>query len=172
MRALLLVITFLGLAGCRAEIPVAGSPSAPAATGVTPGVTTSADPRAAPFRVTIAGRAYRIEAYVWRDFMPISPPDGKPMIASIKAIAEDGAPFPTTITADRVWVYGSATWESAPTEVRRSPEGGAPPSQIEVVARDGRKWDPGTKVDVTLRLVSGGASYLVRVTGVIIERTS
>ena len=129
--------------------------------------------------VAIEGRSYRISAaspagatVLWRDFMPVSPPDGRPLVASIRVESADGAPFPQDITVDHVWVYGPSTWETAPTEVRRSPEAGTPPSQLEVVARDGPKWNPGTKVDAVIRLRSKTGIYFLRLAGITIERTS
>lgn len=128
-------------------------------------------------QVSIGGRSYRIGpessgTYLWRDFMPISPPDGRPLAASIRVVAVDGAGFPSDITVDRVWVHGPGVWETAPAEVRRAPDAGTPPSQIEVFANEGPKWDPGIEVDVVVRMRSGGASYFLRATGLEIRRTT
>jgi len=93
-------------------------------------------------------------------------------MASIQVVAGDGGTFPRDITVDRVWLYGPTVWDTAPAEVRRAPQAGTPPQQIEVVATDGPKWEPGIEVDVVLRLRSGAATYFLRLTGVTIERTS
>ena len=84
----------------------------------------------------------------------------------------DGGAFPPDITADRLRVNGPSLWNTAPTEVRRAPEAGTLPSQIEVVARDGPSWDPGTRVDLVIRLRSGAATYYLEFTGLTVERAS
>ena len=109
---------------------------------------------------------------MWRDFMPVAPPGGQPLIASIQVVAADGGAFPPDITVDRVWIYGPTVWDSAPAEVRRAPEGGTPPDQIAVIARDGPKWEPGIEVDIVLRLRLGAATYFLRLVSVEIQRAS
>ncbi|MGH2492566.1 MAG: hypothetical protein ACRDF9_13795, partial [Candidatus Limnocylindria bacterium] len=140
-----------------------------------PTAASSPAPASVPDQVTIDGRSYRIapdSPYLWRDFMPISPPGGRPLAASIRVVAVDGGTFPRDITVDRVGVHGPSVWEIVSPEVRRSPEAGTPPSQIEVFANEGPKWEPGIEVDVVIRLVSGGAAYFLRASGVEIHRTT
>jgi hypothetical protein len=148
-------------------------PSAAASPGPSP------DPSSVPDHVTINARPYRIApasagggTYLGRDFMPISPPGGHPLMAAIEVVAEDGGVFPEDITVDRIWIYGPTVWDTAPTEVRRAPEAGTPPDQIEVIARDGPKWEPGIEVDVVLRLRLGAATYFLRLVSVEIQRAS
>ena len=102
--------------------------------------------------------------------MPGSPPSG--LIASVRVVAADGNGFPPEITADRLWVDGPSVWDATPAEVRRAPYAGTLPSQIEVVARNGPNWDPGTRVDVVIRLRSGASTYYVRLNGITIDRAS
>src|SRR5205823_1965386 len=138
--------------------------AAPPATS-TPAVSAAAE-------VTIAGHAYRIaDAYLWRDFMPVSPPDGKPLAASVK-IAVGSGTFPADVTADHLWVYGPTLWDTTAIEVRRAPLAGTPADQIEVFASGGPTWDLGTKVDVVVELRSGNATYQLKISGVTIQRTS
>lgn len=139
----------------------------------------SPDPSSVPDHVTINARSYRIApasagggTYLGRDFMPVSPPGGRPLMASIWVVAEDGGVFPQDITVDRIWIYGPTVWDTAPAEVRRAPEVGTPPDQIVVVARDGPKWEPGIEVDLVLRLRLGATTYFLRLTSVAIERGS
>ncbi|HJW48343.1 MAG TPA: hypothetical protein VJ726_02895, partial [Candidatus Limnocylindria bacterium] len=55
----------------------------------------SPDVSTVPDQVTINGRSYRIApasasgSYLWRDFMPVSPTGGRPLMASIRVVAED-----------------------------------------------------------------------------------
>jgi hypothetical protein len=148
-------------------------PSAAASPGPSP------DPSSVPDHVTIDARSYRIApasagggTSLVRDFMPVSPPGGRPLMGSIEVVAEDGGVFPQDITVDRIWLYGPTVWDTAPAEVRRAPEAGTPPDQIEVIARDGPKWEPGIEVDLVLRLRFGAATYFLRLTSVAIERGS
>ena len=41
----------------------------------------TSDRALAPHIVAIAGATLRVDASLWRDFQPISPPDGKPLAA-------------------------------------------------------------------------------------------
>jgi hypothetical protein len=148
-------------------------PSAAASPGPSP------DPSSVPDHLTINARSYRIApasagggTYLGRDFMPVSPPGGRPLMASIQVVAEDGGVFPQDITVDWIWIYGPTVWDTAPAEVRRAPEAGTSPDQIEVVAADGPKWEPGIEVDVVLRLRSGAATYFLRLSSIAIERGS
>ena len=135
-------------------------------------VTSPLGPVSPTAQATIDGRTFRIaDAYLWRDFMPISPPDGKPLAASLKIQVDSGA-FPVDVTVDRIWVYGPTVWEPALFEVRRSPDAGTPADQIEVFANGGPKWDPGSEVSVDVRLISGGTTRILRVTEVTIQKTS
>ena len=100
--------------------------------------------------VTVDGATLVLETYIWRDFQPISPPDGKPLIAVLRVKTADGSPVPRTVTADRAWVIlGSDIWETAVVE-EQSRTAGA--SYFEVVARNGPKWGPDVTVDVAVRL--------------------
>lgn len=45
-----------------------------------------------PDTIYIEGRQVYLSTYMWRDFMPISPPDGKPLIAIMSITAVDTIP--------------------------------------------------------------------------------
>lgn len=128
------------------------------------------DLRAAPTAATLAGQSVSIESYLWRDFAPISPPDGKPLIAVVRLNAADGAPLAPGVTADSVWVISEMeAWAArAVQEQPRSSTG----AYLEVVARDGPKWGPGVRVDVVVRArdVLGRVVY-VRAADQLIHRT-
>lgn len=144
------------------------TPSSPPAATDSPAM-----PATATAAVTINGREFRIAAAttrVWRSFMPGSPPTGA--IASVRVVAADGGPFPQDITVDRLRVDGPTVWDVAPSEVRRAPEAGTLPSQIEVVARAGPNWDPGAQVGLMIRLRYGGAAYYLHVTGLTVGSPS
>lgn len=122
--------------------------------------------KAAPTKITIAGRSYKVEAFVWRDFMPISPPDGKPMIASIKLIVEDGNSVPENLLPHKLWVMksgGGEVWETSFTDEPIFSKG-----NVQIIARNGPKWEPDTDIDVVVQLLDGNGSsnsnkiYLLR----------
>ena len=108
----------------------------------------------APTRVVLAGKSLALHALLWRDFMPISPPDGKPLVVVLQVRTEDGSEVPAIVRADMAWVLnGADAWSTVPREERSRSET-AP--VYELVARDGPKWGPGITVDVVIRLRDGG----------------
>jgi len=149
-------------------------------------------PAQCPDRVSIGGHAYRLTAELGRDFMPVTPPGGRPLMASLMLTSEDGSAFPASITADHVWVFNSswvftsspssptpatspassAVWDTAVIETRRAPTAGTPANAMEVVAFEGPKWDPGTRASVVLRLEVGGVGYLIGLQNVEIKASS
>lgn len=139
--------------------------SSPAAPSLLP-----ADLAAAPTRVVLAGTSLVLDASLWRDFMPISPPDGRPLTAVLLVRAEDGSQVPATVGADMVWVLnGADAWSTVPREERSRNET-AP--IYDLVARDGPKWGPGITVDVVVRLRDqGGRNSLLRVANRSIQGT-
>ena len=115
-------------------------------------VGTPADLLAAPTSVTIDGQAVVLETFLWRDFMPVSPPDGKPLVAILRPVRADNGASPAGVRIDEVWVmFGSETWNHTITEERVA----NPPAQThyEAVARNGPKWGPGVNVTVVVRLI-------------------
>lgn len=124
----------------------------------------------APETVEIDERQYVLETYLWRDFMPISPPEGKPLIASIRVTAKDEKAFPTTLKVDHLWVIKDTqqVWETDLSDEAKQ----ITANKLETVARNGPKWMPGTTVDVVIRLVDeNNRSYLLRASQQPIVRT-
>lgn len=154
----------IALIGAVFAVIGCGGPSA-----TTPSPIQPADLASAPTQVTLAGRTLTLEASLWRDFMPISPPDGKPMIAAAR-VKSDGGAIPATVKADTLWVLnGTEVW-SAPAREERPHTG--TDSVYEVVARDGPKWGPGIQVDVVVRLRdANGRVVLLRAAGQTIQST-
>jgi hypothetical protein len=124
----------------------------------------------APELVEIASREYTLETYLWRDFMPISPPDGKPLIAKVKVTAVDLEPFPEGLDADKLYViYGEEVWVTDFSD--ELPPPGVPDHQLDRIARDGPKWGPWVTVDVVVRLVGGGDTHLLSASDQMISRS-
>ena len=114
----------------------------------------------APSSVTIDGKALSLSTSLWRDFMPISPPDGKPLVGALTIRTSDGSGVPADVRAESAWVvFGADTWATVPREERSRTET-AP--AYEVIVREGPKWGPGVEVDVIVRLKTpNGAAYLL-----------
>ena len=124
----------------------------------------------APQQTTLAGVTLQLETYLWRDYQPIAPPDGEPLIAVLRVKSVDGASIPAALQADSAWVInGDLVWATA---VREERPRGTDPSFFEVVARDGPKWGPGIAVDVVVRLRDGaGHEVLLQARAQWINRT-
>jgi hypothetical protein len=149
-RTPIAVITILTLAvaGCGGSSPTS------------PSDVTRSQLAAAPTRIVADGKTLTLTTSLWRDFMPISPPDGRPLAAVLTIAAEDGSPVPATVTADTSWViHSSEVWTAA---VEQRPRAETAPA-YEVIARNGPKWGPDVSVDVVVRLIdSSGRAFLLR----------
>ena len=156
MRQLLGLTAILALNACGK------SPTAP-----TP---LPSDLASAPTRVVLAGKSLALDASLSRDFMPISPPDGKPLNAVLRVRTEDGSDVPATVRADMVWVLnGADVWSTVPREERSRNE---TTPVYELAAREGPKWGPGINVDVVVRLHDiDGVESLLRVANRPIQGT-
>ena len=104
-----------------------------------------------------------LETLVWRDFMPGDNAGGSELMALALITAEDLQPYPEGLDADKIWVInGDEVWEAEFTG-----ESG-PPSQTRLYqlqknAYGGPKWEPGTEVEVVVRLVPAvGTRQLLR----------
>lgn len=126
----------------------------------------------APEEIEIDGRKYILETFLWRDFMPVCPPDGHQLIALIWVTAVDSLPFPATIDATKLYVInGEEIWETKFTDEER-PQNPNRKHKLEKVAREGPKWGPGIYVDVIVRIINGRRNfYLLRASNQYISRT-
>ena len=115
---------------------------------------------AAPEKITIEGRSLLIETELWRDFMPSSPPDGRPLIAAIKLKTIDNTNLPKGIEVVSVWIVNDdKLWSPTKKEALK----GDSNSSMTISVRDGPKWGPGIDVDVIVELKdSQNQSHLLR----------
>ncbi len=127
---------------------------------------------ASPEQIEIDGREYILETYLWRDFMPVSPPDGQPLIALIWVTATDSLAFPSSIDASCLYIVNDEQlWETEFSEEDR-PENPNREHQLEEIARFGPKWGPNIQVEVIVRVVDGeNNTYLLRAADQWIYRT-
>ena len=118
-----------------------------------------ADLLAAPTSVAVGSTTYTLSTALWRDFMPISPPGGKPMNAVFRVHSSDSSAVPLTVEAawlvndDKLWAISTLREsESAPAGV------------LEVSATGGPKWGIDKRVEAIVRLRDpGGDTRLLRV---------
>jgi len=144
VRSVVFLGVALSLAGCGGEHPLKPAPLALTTPAVLAQVHAAAD------SVEAAGAGLRLGTDLWRDFMPIAPPDGEPLRAVLLITTADSSAFPPALRADAAWVLkGDEVWATWVKETRpRLP--GAP--TLEVYAEGGPKWGPGIEVDVVVRL--------------------
>jgi hypothetical protein len=102
--------------------------------------------------------------------MPISPPDGKPMIALVRVLEHNGKPIAPDLRLEYLWVVnGSKIWATIFSDETLPP---APENELHGIARDGPKWGPQIQVDVVVGLRDGkGSLGLLRASDQWIGRT-
>ena len=120
--------------------------------------------------IEFSGYSLSLATYLWRDFMPISPPDGKPLIAVVQVAEKDREEVVPEVTAEYLWVInGKDIWATTFEDEYR------PPSSdyvIERTARDGPKWGPHISVDVVVGLkIDSGELQLLKAPDQWIHRT-
>jgi hypothetical protein len=123
----------------------------PAPVSPTPSSATANQLRTAPEAVTLpGGQVLRLSPYLWRDFQPVSPVDGKPLVAVFRVSTEDMTPLPMGTRVDAAWVvFGDEVWNAQPVE-EHPRESGSP--SLEVIGRNGPKWGPNVSVDVIVQV--------------------
>ena len=122
----------------------------------------------APSQIVVGGVELTLEAFLYRDFQPVSEPNGRPLIASVRVKPASGKALPADLRAEALHVvYGDQVW--TPRLFQESPNDREP--EMEFVARDGPKWGPNVTVDVVLRLRSGDRALLLKAPSQPIHRT-
>lgn len=126
--------------------------------------------QAAPEAIVVAGSAFSLKAELWRDFMPVAPPNGQPLAVVGQLCTLDKA-VPANLTIDRVSVvFGTEIWTAAIDHVV---EVTSTTCGAQFVAAGGPKWGPGVTVDVIVRVREGGPgrTFLLRAANQPIGRT-
>ena len=148
-RFVFLMTLLVALSACASDSPT--EPSSPG---------TAAELRATPTSITSEGKTLRLDTDIWRDFMPMSPPDGKPLVVIARVKTSDGSAVPAAFRATDIWlVHDDDVWSTSAIEERPRQE---TPSVYEVVGRDGPKWGPGVDVDVIVRITDGSRVSFLR----------
>ena len=121
----------------------------------------------APLSPGIGGVRLELSCFLWRDFQPNSPPNGKPLRASVNIRAGNGQNLPAAVQPTKLYlVSGEKIWQG-PLRIER-----ASPQIISASASNGPKWDPGTRVDVIVEFMTADSSrHLIRAAQQLIQRT-
>ncbi len=125
--------------------------------------------REAPQDLKFGGVTFAVDVDLWRDFQPVSPPDGQPLAVRAVVTAQGAAAFPDDITSAYAWVIMGGVYWASWMESQGAP--GATPNARSYRADGGPKWGPLVVVDVVVGLRSSGSVlHLVRIPDVTIER--
>ena len=119
---------------------------------------------------TINSHDYFIDAYLWRDFMPMSPPNGNPLVSINWLISADSSAIPDNIKLEQQYViYGDSIWIANYDNVTHQ----TPEYKIEKVSIDGPKWGPFVHVDVIAKISDSNTKldYYLKLKGAHILRT-
>jgi hypothetical protein len=146
--AILTISALVVLPACDDDVSAPDSP--------VPYDVTLAQLASAPETLDLPSQDYHLETDLWRDFMPISPPDGKPLIAVVRLVSD--APIPDDVKLVYLWVVSDGrVWATKFAE-----EPVVSGNTTEGVARGGPKWGPDIAVDVVVGVKIGNDFRLVR----------
>ena len=122
--------------------------------------------------IGIAGVQLILETYLWRDFMPVSPPDGKPLRAAVNLIPVNNENLPPNITMDKIWIInGKEIWSDTLNNAGQKVSGENLP-RLKMMAQNGPKWEPGTLVKVIVQVKDDqGKIFLLQAKDQPVHRT-
>jgi hypothetical protein len=162
MKRIILLFLFMSLAGYHLLFSF----------GKAPGKVSLKTLLAAPDTVTVDGQQLVLETYLWRDFMPISPPEGKPLRATVTILPVNQPEIQSPFEATEIWViYDKKIW-SSPLEAVGNPPSSPPYPKIEKMASGGPKWGPGVLATVVVRIKNqSGKTFLLKAENQPIVRT-
>jgi len=113
-----------------------------------------------PPTATVDGHPVTMSAGANRDFMPTTDPDGSALSVGVTVTPAGTGVLPPFLHADLVAVrHDDEVWV-APL-VEENPRARSS-RKLSAVARRGPLWEPGTPVDIVVRLRLDGAQYLMR----------
>jgi hypothetical protein len=121
-------------------------------------------------KIVIDAHSYFLDVALWRDFMPFSPPDGKPLISLNWLISSDSSAIPSNIKLIQQYVIkGDSIWIPEYLNDKRY----FPDYQIEKISINGPKWGPDIYVDVIAKITDTIAhrDYFLKRSNAYILRT-
>jgi len=141
----------LVLAACGVSV---GSPG--------PSATVPPEARAALEQVYVDGRAYTLQADLYRDLMPGPAPTPKRGVGGSIFLRPDvQSDPPQGMRADKIWLLnGAESWETVPQPLQTFAADRR--NHLSLSVRDGPTWDTSAKVDVVLRFSTASGTYFVQ----------
>ena len=141
----------LVLAACGGSV---GSPG--------PSATVPPEARAALEQVYVDGRAYTLQADLYRDLMPGPAPTPKRGVGGSIFLRPDvQSDPPQGMRADKIWLLnGAESWETVPQPLQTFAADRR--NHLSLSVRDGPTWDTSAKVDVVLRFSTASGTYFVQ----------
>ena len=123
----------------------------------------------APATATVAQVDYIAKVYPYRDFMPVRGQAERGLIAIAQICRGDFLAIPRDLHLKHIWVFqGRECWSAELGEEQE--DFGSGVCRV-AVAREGPKWQPGSKVDVVIGFVIGDSGmYIVRTATTEIEQ--
>lgn len=127
---------------------------------------------AVPETTMVEGRRLYLYTSIWRDFMPVSPPNGGLAAGIVVITALDSLPIADAISSDALWIVYQrqvwSTWFSA----QAYPPNPSHKNELVSIFNGGPKWGPGVFVDVVARIIDRrGNMHLLRASKQLIGRT-
>lgn len=119
----------------------------------------------------IESKKFVLEAYLWRDFMPVSPPNGKPMISINWLINIDSTKMPDNIDlVEQYVIYNDSIWIAKYVDESTTTQ---PEYKISKISKEGPKWGPKIFVDVISKVHDSNTDndYYIRIKDVYVLRT-
>ena len=128
------------------------------------------DLAATPEVITIDNKKLVLHANLSRDFMPISPPEGKPLAASLEISTLGNVNLPLGLEVECVWlVNGNEVWSTSIFNVKKRDHTSA---KMWITVGSDLYWRPETKVDIVIRLKDViGQAWLLKAGEQVIHRT-
>ncbi len=120
--------------------------------------------------LTIDSKRYILEADLWRDFMPPTPEDGRPMVSINWLVNLDSIQVPSNLDMTKQYVIlNDSIWISDYSdETRRTYD-----YKLENISRNGPKWGPNVEVDVISKITDSTTDtvYFIKAENIIIGAT-
>ena len=122
--------------------------------------------------LTIGSNSFVLDAFLWRDFMPVSPENGKPMISINWLVSTNLVKIPDNISMVKQYViYKDEIWITDYEDEAPTPS--LPEYKMERISRNGPEWGPKIYVDVIsqIRDSKTNKDYYIKRKNVYVERT-
>jgi hypothetical protein len=105
--------------------------------------------KSAPAEIFLDDKTFYLEAYIWRDFMPVVDSlDNKGLMASLKIKTADGSEIPASLNVTKLWILNkNSVWETKPVRTNLLTS-----DVLEIYSSGGPAWDKGTKTDAVVEI--------------------